>query len=94
MIRIRLGTKFRKEEIIRFANAITAITEIPMISVGSILIVTASAEQIPNTCTVIGFSSFNGSLTIFLLRFEKSASAGFFNSGTASSYSSILYLFI
>src|SRR5690606_18418680 len=52
-------------------------TETPMIRVGSSFTVTASAEHIPSTCTVIGFSSLSGSATILRRRFDSNGSDGF-----------------
>ncbi len=74
MILIRLGMMFLINEITRFENAHTTITANAITMEGSILVVTANAEQIPNTCTVIGLLSFNGSVTSFLFLVENNPS--------------------
>jgi hypothetical protein len=63
---------------IRLENTTTNITAIDITRVGSIFTVMARAEQIPNTCMVMGLSSTKGSVTYFFLLFEKIGSAGCF----------------
>ncbi|MPN26723.1 hypothetical protein SDC9_174148 [bioreactor metagenome] len=60
MIRMRLGIVFLSREIITFENATIMVTDKPITRAGSSFAVTASAEQIPNTCTVIGLFLLNG----------------------------------
>ena len=59
------GIKLRNTEITTLETASTAITENAITTEGSSLTVTASAEQIPRTCTVIGLLLFKGSLRSF-----------------------------
>ena len=47
-------------EMITFANANTAVTEMPITIAGSNFAVTASAEQMPSTCTITGLFFENG----------------------------------
>ena len=54
MIRIRFGIVLRINEITTFENAVIMVTESPITMAGSSFEVTASAEQIPSTCTVTG----------------------------------------
>lgn len=61
MILIRLGIIFLINEMMRFENAQTTNTAMAITIDGFIFTVTASAEQMPNTCTVIGLLSFSGS---------------------------------
>jgi len=53
------------EAIIRFEKPVTMVTDKAITMAGFNWTVTARAEQIPNTCTVIGFSSFNGFVSNF-----------------------------
>jgi hypothetical protein len=46
-------------------KAVTLVRAIDMINAAVILVVTASAEQIPSTCSVIGLLSINGSTIFF-----------------------------
>ena len=59
-MRIEFGIVFLNKDIITFAKANTAATEIVMTTAGSNLAVTASAEHIPSTCTITGLSFDNG----------------------------------
>ncbi len=74
MIRIEVGMVLRRSEIITFASASTAVTEIVMTTAGSSLAVTARAEQIPSTCTMTGLSFDKGltrgsnDLLMFIIR--------------------------
>ena len=54
MIRIRDGIPLRINEIIRLENPVTTITDSAITKAGFNFAVTASAEQIPSICTVIG----------------------------------------
>jgi len=47
-----LGIVLRNSEITTLANAVITVTESPITMAGSSFAVTASAEQIPSTCTV------------------------------------------
>lgn len=69
---------FLKIEIAKFDKAITNITDNAITKVGCNWVVTAKAEQIPNTWIVIGLLSIKGSVTILFLLLDKSASAGLF----------------
>ncbi len=60
MIRIRLGTVLRNNEITKLANAVMMVTERPITIAGSNWAVTANAEQIPSTCTVTGLFNPSG----------------------------------
>lgn len=60
MIRIRLGIVLRSKEITTFEKAVITVTESPITIAGSSLAVTASAEQIPSTCTVTGLFNPSG----------------------------------
>ena len=60
MIRIRLGIVLRSKEITTFEKAVITVTERPITIAGSSLAVTASAEQIPSTCTVTGLFNPSG----------------------------------
>jgi hypothetical protein len=77
MILIRGGIDLRRSEIITFPIAVTKTTERAMTTEGSSLAVTASAEQTPKTCMVIGFSRFNGALSNFLFPGENNGSLSF-----------------
>src|SRR5699024_8786593 len=58
-------------------NAVTKTTAIAITNEGYISVVTASAEQIPNTCTVMGLSSFNGSVISFFSAFPNLSNGSF-----------------
>src|SRR5690606_11340482 len=60
-------------------QAITKITEIPITMEGSNWTVMAKAEQIPNTCTVIGLLSFSGSINNFRFLLERKCSFSSFS---------------
>jgi hypothetical protein len=47
-------------------KAQTRVSAIDMIKAAIILVVTANAEQMPNTCNVMGLLSINGSTTLVL----------------------------
>src|SRR5210317_1362914 len=74
MIRIRFGIRLRINEMITLPAANTNITDSDITMAGSNFTVIASAEQIPNTCTVMGLLSLNGSEMSFLFFFENNAS--------------------
>ena len=61
MIRIELGICDLITETNKPENAVTAITANDITNATDILDVTASAEQIPNTCRAIGLSLTTGS---------------------------------
>ena len=70
MIRIRFGIVLRISEIITLLNAVITVTDKPITIAGSSCTVTASAEQIPKTCTKIGLFKFNGPENILRFSFE------------------------
>jgi hypothetical protein len=92
MIRIRFGIKSRISEIAKFENATTRVTPIAITKVGFIEAVTANDEQIPNTCTVTGLSSSNGSVTNFFLLLENKGSEGAETTTSLFSLSSVLII--
>ena len=61
MIRIFDGIMFRIKEIITLPTPNTKITDTAITTEGTSFAVIAKAEQIPNTCMVIGLLSANGS---------------------------------
>jgi len=65
---MRLGMVLRISDMITFENATITVTDIPITSAGSSFAVTANAEQIPNTCTIMGLFLLNGpNKTCFVL---------------------------
>ena len=76
MILILLGIMLRIREITRLEKAVTTITDMAMTMDGFICTVTASAEQIPRICTVIGLLLFSGSLISFRFFKENNGSFG------------------
>jgi hypothetical protein len=66
MMRIRGGIVLRNSDIIRFDKATTTVTDSAITTAGFSCAVTARHEQLPRTCTVIGFSLLNGFVIIFL----------------------------
>ena len=66
MILIRLGIVFLINEIRKLESPVTRVTEIPITIAGYNLTVTARAEQIPSTRTVIGLALMIGVVNIFL----------------------------
>ena len=69
-IRMRVGTVLRITEMIRLLNAVIMVTASPITSAGLSWAVTASAEQIPSTCTSTGFMKLIGAMkTSFILLF-------------------------
>ena len=66
MILIRLGIVFLINEIRKLESPVTRVTEIPITIAGSNFTVTARAEQIPSTSTVIGLALIIGVVNIFL----------------------------
>jgi hypothetical protein len=60
MIRIREGMVFLNKETITFDKTTTTITDKDITTAGFNCVVTANAEQIPKTCTAIGFSLLKG----------------------------------
>jgi hypothetical protein len=66
--------EFLNREIARLENAQTTITDRAITIEGFICTVTARAEQMPNTWTVIGLLSFNGSFISFLFLTENKGS--------------------
>jgi hypothetical protein len=68
---------FLSKEIVKFANTITAITDIDITTAGSSFAVTARAEHIPKTCTVMGFSALSGLKISFLFFGENRGSFNF-----------------
>ena len=83
---------FLISEMTKFDIATTKTTEIAITKVGFICVVTANAEQMPNTCMVMGLSSTKGSVTSFFLRFENKGSDTFFS--TAFSKVSVLIFLV
>src|SRR5215204_7806449 len=84
MIRILSGMIFLMAEIMRFENAVTTITDKAITIDGFICTVTARAEQMPNTWTVMGLLSLRGSLRSFLFFTENGASLCFFTTTGAT----------
>src|SRR4030042_6493262 len=68
------GIYFLTKEYTTLETARTAITETAITKAGFIFTVTASAEHIPSTCTVIGLFSLSGSLTNFRFFFDNNGS--------------------
>ena len=62
MMRIRSGTRLRSNEMMTLPPIITKSTERLMMTACWSCTVIASAEQMPNTCTVMGLLSSRGSL--------------------------------
>ena len=62
IIRIRLGIVFRISDTMKLLKAVMTVTESPITIAGSSCDVTASAEQMPRICTVMGLSFPNGVL--------------------------------
>ena len=83
MILIRPGIIFLSEAITTFDTAITTMTEMAITMAGFIFTVTASAEHIPSTCTVIGLSCPSGLVSSFLYFAEKSGSFSTFSISTS-----------
>ena len=79
MIRILEGIRLRIREMTTLPTPKTKSTEKDMTMAGSNLTVIAKAEQIPNTCTVIGLSSLSGLEMSFLFFFENKGSDFFFS---------------
>lgn len=75
---MRLGIIFRINEMTRLEKAVTTITASAITMEGFICTVTANAEQMPNTCTVIGLLSFSGSYNSRLFFGENKGSFGAF----------------
>ena len=61
MMRMLFGIQLRTALTARFAHAVTMVTPMPITSALSIRVVTASAEQMPSTCTPIGLLAMTGS---------------------------------
>ena len=76
MILILLGIMLRIREITRLEKAVTTITDMAMTMDGFICTVTASAEQMPRICTVMGLLLFSGSLISFRFFKENNGSFG------------------
>lgn len=72
MIRIFAGIPLRSNEMTRFDNAVTTVTESAITIAGFSLAVTAKAEQIPKISTVTGFALRKGAVIKFkfLLMFK------------------------
>jgi hypothetical protein len=70
MMRIDVGIVLRINEMMTFDNANTATTESVITNAGSSLVVTANAEQIPNTWTITGFSFDKGFKNAILEAFD------------------------
>ncbi len=60
MIRMLFGTQLRSALTARLAQAATMVTPMPITSALSIRVVTASAEQMPSTCTPMGLLAMIG----------------------------------
>ena len=73
-MRIRDGIPLRINDMIRFEKAVTTVTDKAMTKAGFSLAVTASAEQMPNICTVIGLFCPKGEVSSFRFLAEKSGS--------------------
>ena len=68
---------FLTNEVIKLENAQTKTTAIEITNDGNTKEVTANAEQIPSTCTVIGLLSFKGSVKSFRSFFPNKGSCTF-----------------
>ena len=60
MMRMLFGVWLRTRLTARLASAVTRVTPMPMTSALSMRVVTASAEQMPSTCTAIGLTLITG----------------------------------
>ena len=60
MMRIDPGVWLRTRLTAKLASAVTSVTPMPITSALSMRVVTASAEQMPSTCTAIGLLSMIG----------------------------------
>ena len=71
-MRIFAGIPLRSNEMTRFDNAVTTVTESAITIAGFSLAVTAKAEQIPKISTVTGFALRKGAVIKFkfLLMFK------------------------
>ena len=70
MMRMRLGMVLRMSEMITLENAVMMVTASPMTIAGFSCEVTARAEQMPSTWTMMGLSRFSGLLNTSLFCFE------------------------
>ena len=66
MMRMREGMPLRSKEMMRFENAVTTVTEVPITKAGFSLAVTAKQEQMPSTNIVTGLVLRRGSMRRFL----------------------------
>src|SRR4030042_2449402 len=74
MILILGGIYVLSREYATFETARTTITDMAITKAGFSFTVTARAEHIPRTCTVIGLFSLSGSLTNFRFFFDNNGS--------------------
>ena len=74
MIRMRSGIMFRSKETMTLPPIMTNNTDKLMMTACCNCTVMASAEQMPNTCTVMGLESSNGSTRSFRFFFENNDS--------------------
>jgi len=70
MMRMREGMVLRMMEMMTFEKAVMMVTASPMTMAGFNCDVTANAEQMPNTCTMMGLSRFSGLTKTSLFSFE------------------------
>ena len=63
MIRMLFGIQLRTVLTARLAQAVTMVTPMPITSALSRRVVTASAEQMPSTCTPIGLLAMIGAMS-------------------------------
>src|SRR5690606_2257226 len=75
MILTLLGMWWRIIEINMLENAVTSVTASVMTTAVSSLVVTASAEHTPSTCSVIGLLANSGPISTFLTSFSSPVSA-------------------
>ncbi len=80
MILMRGGMVFLSKEITTLPMAVTKVTDSAITKAGSSFAVTASAEQMPSTCMVMGFSRFRGEVKSFLFLVENRGSRSFTSS--------------
>ena len=78
MMRMLPGIVLRNNEMMTLEKASTAVTETAMTKAGSILAVTASAEQIPNTCTMTGLLRESGPKSVCRFFFDNNISLTYF----------------
>src|SRR5512141_230422 len=76
MMRMLFGIQLRTVLTARFAHAVTMVTPMPITSALSSRVVTASAEQMPSTCTPIGLLAMIGDSSVVRSTFPNTGAAG------------------